>query len=109
MEFDDLGWLCAELGLPVLEETEQGLLANPAARITVASLQTPLLDAVLSIAGLQQAPNELREACEAARNGERRAILLAAPSRSDAVRALVAPARKRGLVRVALVPAAGSE
>ena len=109
MEFDDLGWLCAELGLPVLEETEQGLLANPAARIAGFSAQTKLLDAVLSIAGLQETTSELLEACEAARRGERRAIVLATPARSSAVRALITPARKPGLVRVALVSAAPSQ
>lgn len=96
MEVDDLHWLCAELALPVLEETEHGVLANAPARAAV----TPgasLSDACAAILGVTTLPGALDTAISGARRGARERVSLddAAPPRL----VLVTPSAP-GLVRV---------
>lgn len=77
MSLDDLSWFTAELGLPTLEEADDGLLANRLARQTLASeLPGRLDEAAAALVGTHASDPQLIQLLDAARDGERAAAVL---------------------------------
>ncbi len=114
MEHDDFDWLCGELELPVLEETEGGLLANPAAQVALrhAERAVPLRHDELSLAAaarhllaLDSDGNDhaaLADAIAAARRGERRTVRVGPTSQGRSWRVLATPAHPEAGARTTL-------
>ena len=77
MSLDDPTWFAAELGLPTLEEADDGLLANKMARQTMgADLPGTLDAAAAALVGTSSDNSALVELLTAARDGRRSSALL---------------------------------
>jgi signal transduction histidine kinase len=77
MENNKLAWLCSELGLAAVVESERGVVANRAAIAAGCELHPPSLEAALgALLGSSQLPPAAVDALTRARAGEISALLL---------------------------------
>src|SRR5690349_7017453 len=77
MENNKLAWLCSELGLAAVVESERGVVANRAAIAAGCELHPPSLEAALgALLGSSQLPPAAVDALARARAGEISALLL---------------------------------
>jgi two-component system, cell cycle sensor histidine kinase and response regulator CckA len=108
MKQDDLTWLCAELGLPVFEETGHGLLASVAAQAAVRSAEGSIAEAAANHLGLPADHPALLSAIAIARRGERAAVLAGPNAAGLSFRLLATPVTRSGSrIRLTLAPAPG--
>lgn len=71
MERDKLAWLCSELGLPAVVESEQGLVANRAAIAAGCDVRARTLEAaLLGLTRTSHLPSTVIDALSRARGGE---------------------------------------
>ncbi|MET0283855.1 MAG: ATP-binding protein [Polyangiales bacterium] len=110
MKNDDLSWLCAELGLPVLEETAAGLLANAAAQQALADASAEgsegLAAGAASIMGVDTDDEALLDAVASARRGEHGRAELGPNARGQLWRVVATPLGDGARVRLTCAPRA---
>jgi signal transduction histidine kinase len=77
MESDNLTWLCAELGLPAVMESDRGVVPNRAAIDAGCNEHPPSLEvALLSLVQLSSTDAQVSRALQLARSGEASALTL---------------------------------
>ncbi|HEY6881579.1 MAG TPA: hybrid sensor histidine kinase/response regulator [Polyangiales bacterium] len=111
MKSDDLSWLCAELGLPVLEETAAGLVANSAAQLGLAragseSTEAGLAASAARIMGVDADDEALLNALATARRGEHGRADVGPNARGQAWRVVATPLGDGARVRLTCAPRA---
>lgn len=112
MKNEDLSWLCAELGLPALEETASGLLANSAAQAALEAAQADeahgdvggLAASAARIMGIDADDEALLDALASARRGEHGRAQVGPNARGQAWRVLASPLGDGARVRLTCAP-----
>ncbi len=108
MKNDDPSWLCAELGLPVLEETAEGLSLNPAASQALDEDGSPegLAASAAAIMGIDADDEDLLDAVASARRGEHARAEIGPGPRGQLWRVVATPLRDGARVRLTCAPRA---
>src|SRR4051794_13214255 len=102
MECDSLTWLCAELGIPAVMESDRGVVPNRAAIEAGCNEHPPSLEvALLSLVQLSSTDAEVSRALQQARAGQASAISLGGNGNGIRAQRLIATPAGRG--RAALV------
>jgi CheY-like chemotaxis protein/two-component sensor histidine kinase len=108
MKNDDLSWLCAELGLPVLEETAAGLSVNPAAQRALEQQgsegEAGLAASAALVMGIDADDEALLDALASARRGEHGRAEIGPNARGHAWRVVATPLGDSARVRLTCAP-----
>ncbi|HEX6245073.1 MAG TPA: ATP-binding protein, partial [Polyangiales bacterium] len=105
MENNKLAWLCSELGLAAVVESERGVVANRAAMAAGCEQHPPTLEAALAaLLGSTQLPPAAIDALSRARAGEISALLLPPAGWGRTAFRLVAAPWSPGSAQVVVAP-----
>jgi CheY-like chemotaxis protein/anti-sigma regulatory factor (Ser/Thr protein kinase) len=113
MKNDDPSWLCAELGLPVLDETADGLVSNPAAQTALEEARSEgngadepagLAASAARIMGIDADDDALMDALATARRGEHGRAEVGPNLRGQKWRVLATPLGDGARVRLTCAP-----
>lgn len=105
MENNKLAWLCSELGLAAVVESERGVVANRAAISAGCDMHPPTLESALAtLLRAHQLPPSLLDALARARVGEATATLLPPNGLGQAAYRLVAAPWSPGRAQVVIAP-----
>src|SRR5688572_18683043 len=105
MENNKLAWLCSELGLAAVVESERGVVANRAAMAAGCEQHPPTLDAALAaLLGSSQLPPAALDALGRARAGEISALVLPPAGWGRTAFRLVAAPWSPGRAQIVVAP-----
>jgi signal transduction histidine kinase len=105
METTTLAWLCSELGLATVVESEHGVVANRAALAAGCEMHLSTLEAaVASLLRSSELPSGVHDVLARARAGEAAATLVAGDSLGQGAYRVAASPLERGSVQVVVAP-----
>lgn len=105
MRRDELAWLCSELGLPAVVESEQGLVANRAAVAAGCDVRARTLETALQgLTHSSQLPNAVTDALARARAGEHAVAMIAGDGLGQRAFRVLASPSSPGCAQVVLAP-----